>query len=120
MAPVTFSPPQQWQDWLSWILGIWLCLSPWILGFGNESPAMENATLIGFLLIATEVVTLSAFEPWEEWLNIALGAWLVVGSWILGSVGAVPRANFIIVGLMVIALAIYEMQETRRMAAPRQ
>lgn len=120
MAAITFTPPKQWEDWLSWMLGIWLCLSPWILGYANESPALENATVVGFLLILTEVLTLSVFEPWEEWLNIALGSWLVAGPWLLGSVSATPRANFILVGLVVIALAIYEMWQARAAALRRR
>jgi hypothetical protein len=119
MAAVTFTPPKQWEDWLSWTLGIWLCLSPWILGFANESPATENAAVVGFLLILTEVVTLSVFEPWEEWLNVALGAWLVVGAWFLGPMSAAPRSNFVVVGLMIIAVAVYEMRQARQHASRR-
>jgi hypothetical protein len=114
MAPITISAPKQWQDWVSWVLGIWLCLSPWVLGYGNQFPAMPNAALVGFLLIVTEVITLSVFEPWEEWLNVALGAWLVVCPWVLSPIGAVPATNFVVVGLLVIGLAAYEMQEMRR------
>jgi len=31
MATITFTPPRQWEDWASWLLGFWLLLSPWIL-----------------------------------------------------------------------------------------
>jgi hypothetical protein len=117
MATVTFTLPKQWEDWVNWALGFWLCLSPWILGYANESSATKNATLVGFLLILTEAVTLSAFEPWEEWLNIALGSWLFLSGWILGSANTAAGVNFVVVGLMVIALAAFEMwqlHQTRR------
>jgi hypothetical protein len=26
---VEFSLPKQWEDWCSWLLGLWLCISPW-------------------------------------------------------------------------------------------
>src|SRR6478752_3636252 len=27
------SLPKQWEDWCSWLLGLWLCISPWALLF---------------------------------------------------------------------------------------
>ena len=60
-------------------------------------------------LILAEVVTLSAFQVWEEWINVALGAWLVVSPWALRGVGPAASADFVVVGLLVVALAAYEM-----------
>jgi hypothetical protein len=108
MAMVTYTPPRQWEDWASWLLGFWLLLSPWILHF-EDPTAIRNAVILGFVLILAEVVTLSAFQVWQEWINVALGAWLLVSPWVLGSLGSVAAANFILVGLLVIALAAYEM-----------
>jgi hypothetical protein len=109
-----FEPPRQWEDWASWGLGIWLILSPWTLLYWNDTPATENAVLAGFLLILIEAVTLSAFRVWEEWVNVAVGTWLVLSPPIL-AVPAVPAgANFVIVGALVIVLAIYEMWDNWR------
>jgi hypothetical protein len=108
------SLPKQWEDWANWILGIWLCLSPFALGFSFETRMTENAVIVGFLLIFAEVVTLSVFRPWEEWIGVVLGAWLVISPFVLGGGSAVPTANFIIVGLLVMALALYEIREARR------
>ena len=41
--------PKQWTDWTTWLLGIWLCLSPWTLFFEFEAPAVKNAVLLGAL-----------------------------------------------------------------------
>ena len=111
MAPVTFTPPKQWEDWLSWILGFWLCISPWALIYANDPIATRNAVVVGFLVILTEVITLSIFEPWEELINVALGAWLVVCPWLLGAMHPVARVNFVVVGVVVVALATYEMRQ---------
>ena len=116
---VTVTPPQQWQDWTSWALGIWLCLSPWILQFALDSTAMQNAVIVGFLIILAEVITLSVFQVWEEWINVALGAWLVASPWILSIQSRSATVNFIIVGVLVIGLAIYEMREVGERGAPK-
>jgi SPW repeat len=106
--------PKQWTDWTTWILGIWLCLSPWALFFELDVAAMRNAVLLGVLIILAELVELSIFREWEEWINVALGAWLVASTWVLGITTPPARINFIVVGGLVAALALYEMRQARQ------
>jgi SPW repeat len=114
MATVTFTPPRQWEDWCDWALGIWLMLSPWVLLFEYDTVATRNAVAVGFLVVAAEALTLSWFQVWEEWINAALGAWLVVSPWVLGVVSAAAKADFVVVGLLIAALAAYEINEVVR------
>ncbi len=109
-----FTPPKQWEDWISLALGVWLGASPWLLQFvGGEMIVTQNAFLVGLLLVLTEIVTLTAFRDWEEWINVVLGAWLVVSPWVLGITAPVPMANFVVVGLLVLVLALYEIWDVR-------
>jgi|SRR5437588_2739803 len=110
--PAEFTLPKQWQDWASWGFGIWLCLSPWVLEYWGDAGATRNAVIVGFLIILAEVVTLSVFRAWEEWINVALGAWLVASAWLIGGPVA-ARVNFVVVGALLAALAAYEMREAR-------
>jgi membrane-bound ClpP family serine protease len=114
MPTAKFYLPKQWTDWTTWLLGIWLCLSPWALHFEFEAPAMRNAVLLGVLIILVELVELSIFRGWEEWINVALGAWLIASTWVLGLVTPAARINFILVGVLVVALALYEMWQLRQ------
>ena len=68
----------------------------------------------GILIIVTEVVTLSVYRAWEEWINVILGAWLVICPWVLGISSSTASTNLIVVGLLVIALAFYEIWGARR------
>jgi hypothetical protein len=72
--------------------------------------------ITGVLIILAEVVTLSIYRAWEEWINVILGAWLVICPWILGINSSVARANLVVVGLLVMALAFYEIWEARSQA----
>jgi hypothetical protein len=110
MATVTFTPPKQWEDWADWALGIWLLLSPWILLFEKDSVATRNAVIIGLLIVLTEAVTLSIFRVWEEWINVALGIWLVVSPWALPVTDGLARTNFVVIGLLVAGLALFEVR----------
>src|SRR5690349_11098656 len=101
MAAVTFTPPKRWEDWCDWALGIWLLLSPWVLLFEQDTAATRNAVAVGFLVIAAEALTLSHFRVWEEWINVALGAWLVVSPWVLGISSESAKVNFATVGLLI-------------------
>lgn len=114
MAAAQLSPPQQWEDWCNWLLGIWLCISPWALRFDVEPTTTQTAVISGILIILVEVVTLSIYRVWEEWINVILGTWLVICPWVLGINSSVARVNLIVVGLLVMALAIYEIWEARR------
>jgi hypothetical protein len=113
MADRTFSLPQQWQDWASWILGIWLMISPWALRFDLDDAPTRNAVIVGFLIVFTEVVELSIFRGWEEWINVGLGAWLLLSPWILAISDRSATINFMLVGLVVLALALYEIRGER-------
>jgi SPW repeat len=113
MAQPAFSFPKQWEDWSSWALGIWLLLSPYALFFDQERPALENALAVGALIIVAELVELSIFRDWEEWINVVLGAWLAASPWVLGIVSSAAKWNFVIVGVLVLALALYELREMR-------
>jgi hypothetical protein len=108
------SLPKQWEDWANWAFGIWLCISPWALEFDLEPVPTRNAVIVGFLIILAEVVTLSVFRPWEEWINVALGAWLVISPWVLGIAVPAATANFVVVGALIIVLALYEMRAAAR------
>jgi hypothetical protein len=114
MADAKFTPPEHWEDWVSWGLGIWLCLCPWALYFEADDAATAAAVATGVLLIALEVVTLSAYRSWEEWLNVILGVWLIAAPWILGVGSTAATANFVIVGVLVVALAAYELRQSGR------
>ena len=114
MAAIQFTLPKQWEDWCSWLLGIWLCISPWALRFDFESAATRTAVVTGLLIIFVEIVTLSVFRAWEEWINMLLGVWLLASPWILGITIAAATADFVVVGLLLLALALYEVWDERR------
>jgi SPW repeat len=50
----------EWQDWLTGILGLWLVIAPWVLGFGSLAAAAWNSVIVGLLVLA--------FAVWELWV----------------------------------------------------
>lgn len=109
MARVRFNPPVHWESWCSWLLAIWLCISPGPLKYGDDQIATYVAVLTGFVLICTEIVTISTFRLWEEWFNVIIGCWLIAAPWILHFTSSSATTNFVVVGLLVAILALYEL-----------
>jgi hypothetical protein len=111
---VEFSLPKQWEDWCSWLLGLWLCISPWALRFDLDSTATQIAVISGVLVILAELLTLTVFRSWEEWINVILGAWLIVCPWIVGISSSTAKTNFVVIGALIAVLALYEIWTARR------
>ena len=114
MARLKFNPPLHWEAWCSWLLGLCLCISPGPLRFDAEPTATYASVLTGVLLICVEVITVSTFRIWEEWINVAIGVWLIAAPWVLNLSGGVVTANFVGVGAVVLALALYELRQGLR------
>lgn len=78
------SKQNRWQDWLTLILGLWLFFSPFFMVGGSLSdPAAWNAYLLGGAITVFAACALADAKPWEEWVNLALGLWLVAAPFAL-------------------------------------
>lgn len=98
---------KHWQDPVNAMLGVWLIVSPWAVGFAADQVAMLNFVVVGVLLIAAATGAIFVPRAWEEWVEVALGAWMVVSPWILGYADfGIALQNGVLVGLAVTLLAL--------------
>jgi hypothetical protein len=114
---MSFSLPKEWQEWVSLLLGVWLCVSPWALHFTDDTAATNNVISVGFFMIMAEVFTISGFAVLEELIDIAIGTWLVVSVWLLGIATSAAKIDLIVGGLVVLLFAFYEIWSNRRPAS---
>jgi hypothetical protein len=112
MEKSAYPPSRHWEDWASFVVGLWLFISPWVLQY-RETTAAQNAFVVGFLVMVTAMIALASFVVWEEWFGAVLGAWLVISPWIFGA-AFVPMVNFVIVGFLILALALYVIWDERQ------
>ena len=65
------------------VLGLWVIISPWVLGFDGSTMAMSNSVIVGVLLVATALGAVFVPRAWEEWTEAGIGLWLSYrhGSW---------------------------------------
>ena len=105
---------KRWQDWLNLLIGIWLFISPWVIGFaGTENGASWNAWILGVAIVVFSAFAVSLPQVWEEVVNILLGIWMVISSWVIGVASRAVETNFVIVGLLVILFAAWAMAMNR-------
>ena len=101
---------KRWQDWLNLLIGIWLFISPWVIGFaGAEYVASWNAWILGIGIVVFSALAVSIPQAWEEVINILLGIWMVISSWVIGVASRAVETNAVIVGLLVILFAAWAM-----------
>ena len=97
----------RWQDWAGCVLGFWLALSPWIVGYTQHESATVNAVFLGLTLALGCHFEAVFDEAACEWANLAAGLWLVGAPFVLGFGSAyVAAANSIAVGTLVAVLAV--------------
>jgi hypothetical protein len=111
MAIGSFSPPKGWEDWVTLLLGLLLWALPIVLRLDDPAAGL-NFLAVGFLVIVCELFAFYFLRTWEEWINIALGLWLIASAWLLTAPQA--RAIAVIIGLILIALSVYEIWDDRR------
>jgi len=56
-----------WEEWTSFALGIWLAVSPWVLGFDIVTAAMANALIVGLIVAALALWTLGTDRDIGGW-----------------------------------------------------
>ncbi|HET6576632.1 MAG TPA: SPW repeat protein [Fimbriiglobus sp.] len=87
----------------AFLLGVWLTAAPGALGLSN--PARANFHVVG-PLVALFALTASyqVMRP-VRWVNLPIGAWLVVAPWVLGYASWPETVWSVAVGLGVAVLS---------------
>lgn len=112
MASNLQSSSNRWQDWVNLIIAAWLFISPWALQVSPEAAMAWNAWAFAVVVGVFSIVALVRAQPWEEWINLIVGAWLFISPWALGFLMMTNvTANFMIVGALIFLLAVWDLYE---------
>ena len=99
-------------SWLVVVLGAWEVIAPFILGASHNAGALWDAILLGIaLIILAGWAALSnqfATVKTLSWIDVVLGAWLIVAPFIVGYASvAAATWNDIIVGVLALLLSLW-------------
>jgi len=102
--------------------GLWLLLSPYILGFAAITVALVNNILLG--IVIGVLALFRVYKPektsWLSVVNAILGLWLIISPFALSFGSAAPIWNNVILGIIVVVMAVWSanigFQEMRKHA----
>jgi len=108
MANLDIARNARWQDVANFVLGAWLFISPWVLGFSGAGKVATNAWIFGIIIALLALSAIFAYQRWEEWLTAAIGVWVFISPWVLGAVSnARILWSSLVVGALLVILALW-------------
>ena len=102
---------QHWQDAASLLLGVWLVLSPFALGFAGAAVWITIVLGLFIILFAVEGFFIPSYL--EEWGEILLGLALVVAPLTVGYESVSATVSSVVSGILVILLGVWELTTDR-------
>jgi hypothetical protein len=99
--------PGAWASWLNVLLGIWLIVSPFALGYsGAAGIATWNSVILGVGVIVLAYFAATSASAVPSWWNILLAIWLVISPYVLSYDGMLrPEENIMGIGMVIGVLA---------------
>jgi len=70
-------------DLYNLLLAAVLFASPWFFAHASRTAGLD-LWLSSAAIIVVSIAAMMAYSTWEEWVNLALGLWLVVSPYLLG------------------------------------
>jgi len=102
---------QHWQDGASLLVGIWLVVSPFGLGFSGAALWITIVLGLGIILFAIEAFIVPSYL--EEWGEMLMGLALILAPWTFGYGLGSAAVSSMLSGLVVILLAGWELVTDR-------
>lgn len=102
---------RHWQDTASLLLGVWLVVSPFALGFAMATSWITIVLGLCVILFALEGFVVPSYL--EEWGEILLGLALLVAPWAIGYEPVSATISSVVSGLLVVLFAVWELATDR-------
>lgn len=88
------------------LAGIWLVISPFILGYGSSTTAW-NQIIFGAVIAILGIIRYSALSAvWASWLSALAGLWMIVVPFVIASATTAAHWSGVIAGLVTLVLSL--------------
>ncbi len=105
---------RHWQDIASLLVGMWLVISPFVLGFTGAAAWITVVLGLCVVLFAVEGFIIPSYL--EEWGEIFLGLALLAAPWTVGYEPEWATISSMVSGILVILLGASELMDDRDFA----
>lgn len=100
-----FDPPRTTLD-LGVVIGVWLLVSPFVLGFSGYGVPTWNDAIAGVGILAV-VHSSYRHEQWHGYAAVLLGVWVLISPWVLGYAQIAPALwNSVVAGIILAGAAV--------------
>ncbi|GII58004.1 hypothetical protein Pth03_63930 [Planotetraspora thailandica] len=108
------NPAAQGADGLALLSGLYLALSPWIVGFSNRVPLTINNLIVGIVVTLLALGYSSMFGRMHgiAWVAPVLGVWTIIAPWVIrgGMATTSTIISNVVVGAVILALGLATMR----------
>lgn len=94
---------------LNVVTGVWLIIAPFALGYAAYAAARNNDIWVGIIVaVLAAGRAFGHLGAWAAWVNVLLGAWMVVSPYMLHfDRHGVSGTSDVVTGLLIIAFALW-------------
>ncbi len=92
------------------LVGLWLIVSPFLLGYAGNAVALWDSIIIGIVIGAIALVRAysTGASFWLSWFSFVLGLWLIIAPYVLSYSGLnFEHWNTTLVGIVVASLSAW-------------
>jgi 4-amino-4-deoxy-L-arabinose transferase-like glycosyltransferase len=97
-----------WLSWVAFLAGLWLIVSPFLLGYRSTNGAMSNDVLIGVIVAVLALIMIvwaRQTASWLPWIAALVGIWEIAAPFLLGYADtAVAAWNGVILGIIILVV----------------
>lgn len=59
--------PRVWEEWINMGFGVWLIVSPWVLGFAVQTAVAMNTVIVGIVVAMMATWAMFSDKEFEKW-----------------------------------------------------
>lgn len=59
--------PRAWEEWINMCFGVWMIISPWLLGFATHTAVAMNTVVVGVVVTAMATWAMFSDKEFEKW-----------------------------------------------------
>jgi hypothetical protein len=108
------NPAAQLADGLTLLSGLYLALSPWIVGFSGQGPMAVNNLITGIVVALLALGYSSAFGRTYgiSWVAPVIGVWTIIAPWVIrGTVNTTSTiVSNVVIGAIILLLGLATMR----------
>ena len=101
-----------WNHLLVGILGLWLMISPEVMGY--EGPERLINPLTGALIVSMALIAVAETTRMFRWVNVALGTWLMLAPTMFHYAPLHIGVRSSVIGLAIIGLSMIDKSRHHR------